>query len=229
MDDQGRGRLSHPDIDDNGRLRGRISDGPGGNRCRRRQQDRQARSRDRVNDSPGMMAAPAGGSTWETCPRATRAAWAPRWRAPCAEASQPAWRAAAPAAEAGLVLRAFVGARPAKPCLRLLKEREGKFKTHSEKTEVEVSSDTYPLRGKANHACGDTPRAPVSAGAAEGCPAVGFDAASTSDARGGDLPRRRHDGRGTNLLYGRRGRLLLGGHATRPDPPESPQLSWPRG
>jgi hypothetical protein len=134
--------------------------------------------------SPGMMAAPTGGSTWEACPRSTRAAWAPRQRAPCAEASQPAWRAAAPAAEVGLVLRAFVGARPAEPCLRLLKEREGKFKTHNEKTKTEVPSNTYPLRGKANHACGETPQAPVSAGAAEGCPAAGFDTASTSDARG---------------------------------------------
>jgi hypothetical protein len=75
------------------------------------------------------------------------AAWAPRWRAPCADANQLAWRAAAPAAEAGPVLRAFVGATPAEPCLRLLKGREGKFKTHSEKTETEVSSDTHPLRG----------------------------------------------------------------------------------
>jgi hypothetical protein len=112
------------------------------------------------------------------------ATWAPRWRAPCAEASQPAWRAATPAAEAGPVLRAFEGARPAEPCLCLLKRRRGKFKTHNEKTETKVSSDTYPLRGKANRACGETPRAPVSAGAAEGCPAAGFDAASTSDARG---------------------------------------------
>jgi hypothetical protein len=77
-----------------------------------------------------------------------------------------------------------VGARPAEPCLRLLKEREGKFKKHSEKTKAEVSSDTYPLRGKANRACGETPRASVSAGAAEGCLAAGYDAASTSDARG---------------------------------------------
>jgi hypothetical protein len=64
---------------------------------------------------------------------ATRAAWAPRGRAPCTEANKPAWRAAAPTAEAGFVLRAFVGARPAKPCLHLLKERESKFKAHSEK------------------------------------------------------------------------------------------------
>jgi hypothetical protein len=40
--------------------------------------------------SPGTMAAPTGGSAGEACPMATRAAWAPRWRAPCAEANQPA-------------------------------------------------------------------------------------------------------------------------------------------
>jgi hypothetical protein len=63
---------------------------------------------------------------------AARAAWAPRRRAPCAEANQPAWCAAAPAAEAVPVLRAFMGVRPAEPSLRLLKEREreSKFKTH---------------------------------------------------------------------------------------------------
>jgi hypothetical protein len=130
--------------------------------------------------SPGTMAAPTEGSAWEACPMEPRAAWAPLWRAPCAEANQPAWRAAAPAAEAGFVLRALVGARPAKPCLRLLKEGDGKFKTRNEKTKTEVSSDTYPLRGKANHACGEAPRAPASAGATEGCPAIGFGAASAS-------------------------------------------------
>jgi hypothetical protein len=162
---------------------------------------------------------------------ATRAAWAPRRRAPCAEANQPAWRAAAPAAEAGFVLRAFVGATPAEPCLRLLKEREGKFKTHGEKTKTEVSSDTYPLRGKANRACGEAPWAPISAGAAEGCPAAGFGAASTSGARGtkgatcpgvvttAERPASCTAGAGT----------CSWGHAVRPDPPESPQLSRPRG
>jgi hypothetical protein len=73
--------------------------------------------------SPGMMATATKGSTWGTHPMSTRAAWAPRSSALCAEASQPAWRAAAPAAEASLVLRAFLGARPVEPCLRLLKER----------------------------------------------------------------------------------------------------------
>jgi hypothetical protein len=117
---------------------------------------------------------------------AAYAAWAPRRRAPCAEANQPAWHAATPAAEADPILRAFEGARPTEPCLRLLKRRRGKFKTHSEITETGVPSDTYPLQGKANRACGETPRALVSAGAAESCPAAGFDAASTSDARGAE-------------------------------------------
>jgi hypothetical protein len=136
--------------------------------------------------SPGTMAARTGGSTWEACPMIARASWAPRWRAPCTEANQPAWRAAAPAEEAGPVLRAFVGARPAEPCLRLLKGRKGKIKTHRKTTETRVPSDTYPLRGKANRACGATSRAPVSANAAKGCPAAGFDAASASDTQGAE-------------------------------------------
>jgi hypothetical protein len=64
----------------------------------------------------------------------------------------------------------------------LMKGRRGKFKTHSEIKEIGVPLDTYPLRGKANRACGETPRAPVSAGAVGVCPAVGFDAAPASDA-----------------------------------------------
>jgi hypothetical protein len=80
------------------------------------------------------------------------------------------WRAAAPAAEASPVLRAFLGARPAEPCLRLLKEREreSKIKTHRKKTKIELFSDTYPLRTKASRACEEAPRAPVSSGTAEG-------------------------------------------------------------
>jgi hypothetical protein len=135
--------------------------------------------------SPGTMAAPTEGSTWEACPMASHAAWAPRSRAPCAEASQPAWRAAAPVAEAGSVLRAFLGARPAKPCLRLLKERARSRHTEK-KTKTEVSSDTYPLRTRANRACGEAPRASVPAGTSKGCPAADSGAASTSGARGAE-------------------------------------------
>jgi hypothetical protein len=64
---------------------------------------------------------------------ATRAAWAPHSRASFAEASQPAWRAAALAAEVGTVLRAFRGARPAEPCLCLLKGRDKARSGHTEK------------------------------------------------------------------------------------------------
>jgi hypothetical protein len=95
--------------------------------------------------SPSMTTAPTGGSIWEACPMTACAAWAPHRRAPCAEANQPVWHAATPAAEAGPVLRAFEGARPAEPCLRLLKRRRGEFKTHNEITETGVPSDTYPL------------------------------------------------------------------------------------
>jgi hypothetical protein len=64
----------------------------------------------------------------------TRAAWAPRLGASCAEASQPAWRRATLAAEAGTILRAFLGARAAEPCLRLL---GGKCKAGSGHTKKE--------------------------------------------------------------------------------------------
>jgi hypothetical protein len=64
------------------------------------------------------------------------------------------------------------------------RERRQVQDTQRKKTKAEVSSDTYPLRGKANHACGEAPRALVSADAAEGCPAAGFGVASTSGARG---------------------------------------------
>jgi hypothetical protein len=62
------------------------------------------------------------------------------------------------------------------------RKRESKFNTRREKTKTEVSLDTYPLWGKANRACGEAPRAPVPGGAAEGCPATGFGAASVSGA-----------------------------------------------
>jgi hypothetical protein len=67
-----------------------------------------------------------------------------------------------------------------------MKERDDKFRTHSEKTETGVSSDTYPLRTKANRACEEAPRAPIPAGAAEGCPAASFGTVSASDARGAE-------------------------------------------
>jgi hypothetical protein len=126
---------------------------------------------------------------------AARASWAPRRRAPCAEAYQPAWCAVAPDEEASPVLRAFVGARPAEPCLRLLKGRKGEIKIHIKMTESKAPSDTYSLLGKTNRAYGEISWTPVFADTAEGWPAAGFDAASASDARGagGDLPGQCHN------------------------------------
>jgi hypothetical protein len=56
------------------------------------------------------------------------------------EASRPAWPGAAPAAEAGTILRAFRGARPVEPCLRLL---GGKGKAGSGHTKKEPGQ-RYP-------------------------------------------------------------------------------------
>jgi hypothetical protein len=49
-----------------------------------------------------------------------------------------------------------------------------------------VSSDTYPLRTKANRACGEAPRASAPTGAVEVCPAAGFGTVPTSGARGAE-------------------------------------------
>jgi hypothetical protein len=61
--------------------------------------------------SPDTTTALIEGSAWGARPMATRAAWAPRLGASYAEVSQPAWHGAALAAEAGTILRAFLGAR----------------------------------------------------------------------------------------------------------------------
>jgi hypothetical protein len=95
-DDLEQRHLSHPSISGNRWLHGQNSDGLGNT-------SGGLGAAATSVASPGTMAAPMEGSAWEACPMATRAAWGPRSRASCAEASQPAWRAAALAAEAGTV------------------------------------------------------------------------------------------------------------------------------
>jgi hypothetical protein len=162
---------------------------------------------------------------------AARASWDPRRRAPCTEANQPSWRAVAPDEEAGPILRAFVGARSAEPCLRLLKGRKGKIKIHRKMTESRVPSDTYLLRGKTNRAYGKISWTSVSVDAAEGWPAAGFNAASASDTRGaGGRPAQAMSQQPKEQLPARLARALaLWGPAVRPGPTESPQLSRARG
>jgi hypothetical protein len=144
---------------------------------------------------------------------ATRAAWAPPRGVPCAEANQSTWRATAPAAEAGFVLRAFVGARPAKPCLRLLEERDGKFKTHSKKNQNRDILRYLPAPGQGQSCLRGGPSGPGLRRRCRGLPCrrlrCRFCLGCPRCQRGG-APRRRHNGRGNNLLYSRHGRLFLG-------------------
>jgi hypothetical protein len=84
--------------------------------------------------SLGTTAASTEDSASGARPTATCAAWGPRFGASCEEASWPARPGAALVAEAGAVLRAFRGARPVEPCLRLLgrKGRAGSGHTKEE-------------------------------------------------------------------------------------------------
>jgi hypothetical protein len=66
------------------------------------------------------------------------------------------------------------------------KKRKSRIRTHEEGAGTEVSSDTYPLRTKANRACGEAPRASVPAGTIEVCPAAGFGTIPASGARGAE-------------------------------------------
>jgi hypothetical protein len=80
-----------------------------------------------------------------------------------------------------------VGVRLVRPYPRLLKGREKASSRHATKeAKTEAFSDTYPLRTKANRACGEVPRASIPAGAANGCPATDFGTAPTSGARGAE-------------------------------------------
>jgi hypothetical protein len=124
-----------------------------------------------------------------------------------------------------------VGARPAKPCLRLLKERDNKFKTHNERTKAEVSSVLTRSGARLIVPVG-RPLGPLSPRA---LPRVASPPASAPfPPRTPEVPRER-----PAQASSRRPRDLppvqparapaLGGQADRPDPPESQQLSRPRG
>jgi hypothetical protein len=163
---------------------------------------------------------------------ATRAAWAPRRRAPCAEANQPAWRVAAPAAEAGPVLRAFVGARPAEPYIRLLKERERASSRHTKKKpkqrypQILTRSRARPIV-PAGRPLG--PRSPQALPRVAPLPASGPLPPWALEAPKG-RPAQASSRRSRDQPPVQPARALaLGGQVDRPDPLESPQLSRPRG
>jgi hypothetical protein len=163
---------------------------------------------------------------------ATRAAWAPCRRAPCAEANQPAWCAVAPAAEAGPVLRAFVGARPAKPYLRLLKERERASSRHTVKKPKQRYPQILTRSGARPIVPAGRPLGPRSPQALPGV--APLPASVPLPPRAPEAPK----GRPTQASSRRPGdqppvqparALALGGQADRPNSPESPQLPRPRG
>jgi hypothetical protein len=160
--------------------------------------------------SPGTMAAPMEGSAWEACPRATRAAWAPRSRASCAEASQLAWRDAALAADADTVLRAFRGAKPAEPCLRLLKGKGKAGSGHTEKEPKQRYPQILTRSGPMPIVPAGRPLGPPRR--RRGSPRCRLRRRSHLGRLGhrrDGLLKRRHDGPRINLLYSRHGRLLL--------------------
>jgi hypothetical protein len=178
------------------------------------------------------MAAPMEGSAWEACPIATRAAWGPRSRASCAEASQPSWRATALAAEAGTVLRAFQGARPAEPCLRLLKGRDKAGSGHTEKEpkqrypQILTRSGPRPIV-PAGRPLG--PRSPQALPRIAPLPASAPfppQAPEAPKGRPAQAPSRRPEDQ-PPVQPARA--TALGGQADRPDSPEPPQITSSKG
>jgi hypothetical protein len=66
------------------------------------------------------------------------------------------------------------------------RKRKSRIRTHEEGAGTKVSSDTYPLRTKANRACGEAPQALAPVGAAKVCPAAGFGTILALGARGAE-------------------------------------------
>jgi hypothetical protein len=148
------------------------------------------------------------------------------------EASRPAWPDAAPAAEASAILRAFRGASPVEPCLRLLggkgKARSGHTKkepgqrypqilTHSgPRPTVPTGRHLGPWPSQALPGFAPLPASAPSPPRAPGAPKGR--SAQAQSRRPEDQPPMR-PARAT----------ALGGQAGRPDSLGSPQLPRPRG
>jgi hypothetical protein len=163
---------------------------------------------------------------------ATRAAWAPRSRASCAEASQTAWRAAALAAEADTVLRAFREARPAEPCLRLLKGRDRAGSGHTEKEpkqrypQILTRSRPRPIR-PAGRPLG--PRSPQALPRIAPLPTLAPPPPRAPEAPKGRPAQALSRWLEEQLPVQPTRATALGGQADWSDSPESPQLPRPRG
>jgi hypothetical protein len=159
--------------------------------------------------SSGMMAAPTEGSAWEACPMASRAAWPPPLEGALCGGQPTGMARRGTSCRSRFRLEGLSGGQTGQ-ALPPLAERKSKIKTHREKTKTEVSSDTYrsglglvvpagrPLGPRRR--CRGLPRCRLRRRLRLGHPRH----------RRGGPPRCRHDGRRTNFLRSRHGRLLLG-------------------
>jgi hypothetical protein len=227
----GNGASTAPDVGGDGRLRGRISDDSGRSRCRRRQQVSRARGRGRISSLTGVMAAPIGGSAKEACPMATRATCPPPLEGALRGGQPTCMARRSTGRRSCLRLKSLCGGQTSQALPPLVERKREQVQGTQQKTKTEVSSNTYPLRGKANRVCGEAPQAPIPLGAAEGCPPAGFGTVSASDARGAEgaaCPGVVTTAEDRPPVQPARG-PALGEQVDRPDPPESQQLSRPRG
>jgi hypothetical protein len=156
----------------------------------------------------------------------------PHLRASYVEASQPAWHGAALAAEADAVLRAFWGARPAEPCLCLLRGKEKAGSGHTKKEpkqrypQILTRSGPRPIVPAGRPLGPRTPQAlsrfaPLPALAPFPPRAPGAPKGWVAQAQS----RRPEDQPPVQPAWA----TALGRQAGRPDSPESPQLPRPRG
>jgi hypothetical protein len=188
---------------------------------RPRQQPPPARRPPRWRGRPGRLA------PWQLVPPGP-----PRSRASCAEASQPAWHAAAPATEADTVLRAFQGARPAEPCLRLLKGRDKARSVHTEKEPKQRYPQILTRSGPRPIVPAGWPLGPRSP---QALPKIApLLASAPLSPRAPEASKRRpaqaSSRRPEDQSPVQPARALaLGERADRPDSPESPRLPRPRG
>jgi hypothetical protein len=184
-EDHGQRRLSHPDIGGDGRLCERISDGPSRSRCWRWQQVSQARGRGRVSGLPWHDGHSNRGVSLGGLPHGSSCRLGPPSEGALCGGQPTGMVCRSTGCRSCPRLKGLHGGQTSRALPSLAeRKRERASSRHTKKAKTEVSSDTYLLQGKANRARGEAPRAPISAGAAEGCPATGFGAASTSGTRG---------------------------------------------
>jgi hypothetical protein len=145
-EDHGKRRLSHPDIGGDGRLCGRISDGPGKSRSQRRQQISRARGRGRVSGFPRHDGRSNWGVSLGGLPHGSSCRLGPPPEGALCGGQPTGMARRSTGCRGQPRLKGLRGGQTSRALPPLAeRKRESKFKTHREKTKTEVSSDTYPL------------------------------------------------------------------------------------